>query len=259
MSDLQTCLRKNHLSDTIEQYWTNRAPSYSDVVKYELSHENEKNWMRVITSQIPKEKYLHVLDVGTGPGFFATSLAKRDYIVTAVDFNAKMIEEAKNNAGIYKDIISFHQMDAQNLSFSDGSFDAVVTRNLTWNLEEPEMAYREWWRVLRKGGVLLNFDAGWYSYLFDKNKAKEFEKSKRNVLNAGIFDYNDYSQSDKMEDISRKLILSCSTRPEIDIEMLRKAGFKKISCDRRIGEDVWDATEKINYSSTPMFMLRADK
>ncbi len=54
-------------------------------------------------------------------------------------------------------------------------------------------------------------------------------------------------------------ILSCCTRPEIDIEMLHKAVFEKLSCDRRIGEDVWDDTEKINYSSTPMFMLRADK
>ncbi len=259
MSKLQTCLRKSYLSDIIEKYWADRASSYSDVVKYELSHENEQNWINVITSEIPKEKYLHVLDVGTGPGFFATLLAKRNYIVTAVDFTATMLEEAKHNAGIYKDRISFHQMDAQNLSFSDGCFDAVVTRNLTWNLEEPETAYREWRRVLRKGGVLLNFDAGWYSYLFDQKKATEFEQSKRNVVDAGVFDYNDYSQSDKMEDISRQLILSCCTRPEIDIEMLHKAGFEKISCDRRIGEDVWDDTEKINYSSTPMFMLRADK
>ena len=259
MSDLQTCLKENYLSDRIKKYWTNRAPSYSDVVRYELSHENEQSWMRVITSQIPKDKYIRVLDVGTGPGFFAISLAKRDYRVTAVDFTATMLEEAKHNAGIYKDRISFHQMDAQNLSFSDGYFDAVVTRNLTWNLEEPEKAYREWWRVLRKGGILLNFDAGWYSYLFNKKKAQEFEQSKRNVLDAGVFDYNDYSQSDKMEEICRQLILSCCTRPERDIEMLHKVGFEKISCDRRIGEEVWDDTEKINYSSTPMFMLRADK
>ena len=259
MSDLQIGIRKNGLSEINENYWTNRAPSYSDVVKFELSHENEQNWMSVITSQIPKEKYTRILDVGTGPGFFATSLAKRDYIVTAVDFNAAMLEEARHNAGRYKDMISFHQMDAQNLSFLDGCFDAVVTRNLTWNLEDPEMAYREWWRVLRKGGVLLNFDAGWYSYLFDKEKAREFEQSKKKVLDAEVFDYNDYSQSDQMEDISRQLILSCCTRPEIDIEMLHKAGFHKISCDRRIGEDVWDDTEKMNYLSTPMFMLRADK
>lgn len=259
MSDLKTCQRENSLSNMIKEYWTHRAASYSDVVKYELSHENKENWMKVITSQIPKEKYLRVLDVGTGPGFFATALAKSGYIVTAVDFNEAMLEEARQNAGTYGDKITFQQMDAQNLSFSDGCFDAVVTRNLTWNLEKPERAYSEWRRVLRKGGILLNFDAPWYSYIFNEEKAKEFEESQRDVLESGVFNYNDYSESDKMEDISKQLILSRHNRPEADITMLHKAGFEKISCDWRIGEDVWDDTEKINYSSTPMFMLKAEK
>ena len=35
----------------------------------------------------------------------------------------------------------------------------IVSRNLTWNLPHPEMAYKEWLRVLKKGGRLLNFDA----------------------------------------------------------------------------------------------------
>lgn len=41
-------------------------------------------------------------------------------------------------------------MDASHLAFADETFDAVVSRNLTWNLEDPEQAYKEWMRVLKK-------------------------------------------------------------------------------------------------------------
>ena len=60
--------------------------------------------------------------------------------------------------------ITYCQMDASHLAFADETFDAVVSRNLTWNLEDPEQAYKEWMRVLKKGGILLNYDANWYHH-----------------------------------------------------------------------------------------------
>ena len=48
------------------------------------------------------------------------------------------------------------------LRFADNTFDMIVSRNVTWNLEHPDRAYYEWMRVLKPGGVLLNFDASWY-------------------------------------------------------------------------------------------------
>ena len=113
--------------------------------------------------------------------------------------------------------------------------------------------------MLREGGVLLNFDAGWYNYLFDDEKAKEYEKDRNNVSNAGIHDFDVYSESAKMEEISRQLILSHCKRPETDIEMLHAAGFEEVSVDMRIGDRVWDETEKVNYGSRPLFLLFARK
>ncbi len=243
----------------IERYWSRRAPSYSEVVQYELTHENEDNWMSVITENLPKDSMRKVLDVGTGPGFFATGLSKRGYQVTAIDYAESMLNEARFNAGAYAKQIAFHKMDAQNLDFEDECFDAVVTRNLTWNLENPQKAYQEWYRVLKKGGVLINFDAGWYNYLFDDEKAKAFAESREEVLKQGVFDFNDYDESALMEEISRNLILSRCKRPETDLEMLQIAGFSKVSVDPQVGDRVLDAAEKINYQSTPIFMLKAVK
>ncbi|MCD7813465.1 MAG: class I SAM-dependent methyltransferase [Lachnospiraceae bacterium] len=127
----------------IEEYWTKRAKSYSEEVRFEMEHENERRWMEVLRRYLKGIPGKRVLDIGTGPGFFAIGLTKRGYQVTAVDYTWKMLEEAKKNAGALADKIGFWQMDAQNLDFEDASFDAIVTRNLTWNLERPGDAYRE--------------------------------------------------------------------------------------------------------------------
>ena len=99
-------------------------------------------------------------------------------------------------------------MDAHSLSFADNSFDAIVTRNLTWNLERPGDAYRDWHRGLRPGGVLLNFDAGWYSYLFDAEKAEGYREDRERAAKLGVEDFNAYSEGYLMEEISRKLVFS---------------------------------------------------
>ena len=70
---------------------------------------------------------------------------------------------------------------------------------------------------------------------------------------------NDYSEGCIMEEISRNLILSRCQRPEADLRMLDDAGFANVTVDHEIGQRVWDEEEKINYASTPMFLLRAVK
>ncbi|NLV21293.1 MAG: methyltransferase domain-containing protein [Syntrophomonadaceae bacterium] len=227
--------------------------------KNELTHGNEKNWMAVIMENIPKADFLRVLDIGTGPGFFATCLTKRGYDVTAVDYTEAMLCEARANAGEYNERIAFYRMDAQALDFPEESFDAIVTRNLTWNLERPQDAYNSWCRVLRPGGIMLNFDAAWYSYLFDEEAAKRREQDQERVMQSGVKNFEAYSEGYLMEEMCRELILSRCRRPQIDVEMLKTAGFSSVEVTPNIGERVYDENEKINYENMPMFMLRAVK
>ena len=67
-------------------------------------------------------------------------------------------------------ILNLKEWMPRHWEFEDESFDVIISRNLTWNLPHPEMAYKEWLRVLKKGGKLLNFDANWYGYLYDDKK-----------------------------------------------------------------------------------------
>ena len=77
------------LLSSIGQYWTRRAPSYTDVIKKNLTDGWEQVWADELISHFPdgRDRPLRVLDIGTGPGFYAIILARRGYEVTAVDYS----------------------------------------------------------------------------------------------------------------------------------------------------------------------------
>lgn len=249
------------LLHSIGQYWTRRAPSYTDVIKKNLADGWDQVWADELISHFPDggDRPLRVLDIGTGPGFYAIILARRGYEVTAVDYSEGMLREAKRNAGALADKIRFTRMDAQKLAFADGSFDAIVTRNLTWNLPDPAGAYREWMRVLRPGGALVNFDANWYAYLFNEDKQQEYQRDRANARLAGVEDHEAYAETDMMEGISRMLPMGRLRRPQWDMDTLNALGFSAVNADTSVGKRLWNPEEKINYASTPGFMVWATK
>ena len=245
----------------IQTYWTNRAEGYSKVNQEELAGEQKNRWLRVLEAEFPKKdpSGIHVLDIGTGPGFFAIILARAGYRVTAVDYTEEMLRKAKENAGPYAERIRWMQMDAQKLEFADEQFDVVVSRNLTWNLEDPDKAYQEWKRVLKKGGLLLNFDANWYAHLFDEEKRHGYEEDRKNVENLKLEDHYIGTDIDEMERNAREVPLSPVSRPAWDVRVLKNAGFRSVYTDESVWKRVWSDVEKVNYASTPMFLVKAVK
>ena len=254
----QTILREN------SAYWTQRAAGYSAVNKLELSTAQRRKWGDCLRAELLRQfpgrafSELHVLDVGTGPGFFAILLRELGCEVTAVDLTAAMLAEAKENAGALADGICFLEMNAEALSFADESFDVLVTRNLTWNLPHPEIACAEWARVLKPGGLLVNFDANWYAYLFDEAARAAYEDDRKNSAAEGVGDQNVGENFDVMEDIARRVPLSSIRRPAWDLQQLRALGMEA-EADEEVWKRVWSEEEKLNFASTPLFMIRAVK
>ena len=166
-----------------------------------------------------------------------------------------MLAEARQNAGPLAEHIEFLEMNAEALDFGDGRFDAVISRNLTWDLPHPEAAYKEWRRVLKPGGLLLNFDANWYGYLFDPAARAAYEADRRNTAERGMEDGNLGENFDVMEDIARRVPLSRLRRPEWDRKILTDLGFR-VETEEEIWRRVWSEEEKVNYASTPLFLVR---
>jgi len=95
-----------------------------------------------------------VLDVGSGDGAAASSLAPYCRSLTCVDSSGKMIEAARERLNRYEHA-SARVADVHDLPFVEGSFDAVLMFHTLTYAQTPERALSECARVLRPGGRLV--------------------------------------------------------------------------------------------------------
>ena len=255
----------NTLKEEIHAYWTQRAEGYSEYNQQEMADARRCMWKNKLLSLLEENfpgknpEELKVLDVGTGPGFFALLLAEAGYQVTAADVTEEMLKEAKKNTGVFAEKITWKLSDAQKLELGDCEFDAVFSRNVTWNLENPGQAYEEWVRVLKPGGLLCNFDADWYGHLYDEEKRSGYEKDRQRVEEKNLEDYYTGTDIERMEAIARQVPLSRQKRPQWDVEALKNAGLTEVSCDTEVWKQVWTEEEIANNGSTPIFLLSGKK
>ena len=232
------------LTGRIEKYWSRRAVSYGEIRRHELACDKKSLWVAEILPHLPVGGPLRILDVGTGAGFFAIVLAQLGHSVCGVDMSQAMLDEGAALAQQAGYEVTFQRMDACCLEFESASFDAVISRNLTWTLPDAAAAYREWNRVLRPGGVLLNFDADYGSVSF-------VDLADQHV---GIND----DMMLECESIRRQLPLSAQSRPEWDMYALRSAGFSSCWCDTDLSPRIYIHRDE-TYNPVPMFALRAVK
>ena len=242
----------------LQDYWTVRSDSYSQQNLKEMGTWKRKAWREKILSNAPENAVLDILDVGTGPGFFAVNLALAGHHLTAVDVTGEMLRHARENAAAYGAKVRFLLQNGDSLPFPDASFDLVVNRNVLWNLERPKQALSEWCRVLRPGGRLVYFDANWYLYLFDPQVAKMREENLQRQANREESHMPD-EKVRLLESIARKLPLSRCHRPEWDSEALRECGMTIVNIQDDIGPEVLDHQEWMAYRPNPMFMVCAEK
>ena len=253
------------LKNEIHDYWTNRARGYSEYNQQEMADARQTMWRAKLLDLLGKHfperepKEIKILDVGTGPGFFAILLAEAGYQVTAIDYTEEMLKEAQQNAGGLAECIVWKTGDAQALDVENNSFDAIVTRNVTWNLPRPDLAYKEWLRVLKPGGMLYNFDADWYGHLYNEEKRNSYERDRQQTEEQNVEDYYSGTDIEKMEEIARQVPLSRLERPKWDIETMQKTGFLDVSCDEEVWKEVWTEEEIINNSTSPIFLLTGRK
>ena len=254
-----------NLLEQIQGYWNHRYTGYSKVNQKELEGIQRERWKKQFERLLPANKNLKVLDIGTGPGFFTIILEELGYTnIMGIDVSEKMLEVSKENIQKYgkKDSrIQLMQMDAQSLEFKSESYDIIVSRNLTWNLEKPQQAYSEWLRVLKPNGALFIFDANWYVFLQNESLAKEFEAKRQQAIKEKLEDYwqGEGVDEKKMNWIVQQLPLTYLLRPQWDSEYFSTQEGISVETEENFGDLVWDYEEQLNYGATPMFCIKVVK
>ena len=251
--------------EQIQGYWNHRYTGYSKVNQKELEGIQRERWKKQFERLLPANKNLKVLDIGTGPGFFTIILEELGYTnIMGIDVSEKMLEVSKENIQKYgkKDSrIQLMQMDAQSLEFKSESYDIIVSRNLTWNLEKPQQAYSEWLRVLKSNGRLFIFDANWYAFLQNESLAKEFKAKRQQAIEEKLEDYwqGEGVDEKKMDWIVKQLPLTYQLRPQWDTEYFSTQEGISVETEENFGDLVWDYEEQLNYGATPMFCIKVVK
>ena len=239
------------IGQRVKDYWTQRSHDFGTVRKNELENEMGQRWLHEIERFLPEGGSLDILDVGTGTGFFAILLAEKGHRVEGIDLTPAMLEEARTLAKQRNLDITFREMDAQNLAYPDGTFDVVISRNLTWTLPDPESAYAEWFRVLKPGGVLLNFDAAYAAHV------RSHSVQNRKV--APDSPYGHVGMTDALQQENDAITLSMDigqARPEWDGEVLTRVGFQSCQTDTQVGKRLLG---ELDLTTAPMFGIFARK
>ncbi len=237
------------LDKRIERYWSQRAQGFGEVRQYELAGEKRRLWLNEIEPFLPSGR-LRILDVGTGTGFFAILMTELGHTVTGIDLSPSMIDSAREMAQRENMSIDFRVMGAERLDLPTEGFDAVLSRNLTWTLPDARAAYADWYRVLRPGGVLINFDADYGKVSF----AQQTEELDQPNAHAAIGD----ALLRECDAIKAQLDISGVPRPEWDMRILEETGFIDICCDTRISDRVYTEVDEA-FNPVPMFRLTARK
>src|SRR5580704_5033116 len=136
-------------------------PARYDRLAYLLSFGQDRRWRRAVVDRVAAARPSRVLDVATGPAGIALAVAERTGAqVVGVDLNEPMLREgAANVRKTGRDgQVALALAHADQLPFSDDSFDAVMFSYLLRYVDNPAATVAELARCLRPGGVLASLD-----------------------------------------------------------------------------------------------------
>jgi demethylmenaquinone methyltransferase / 2-methoxy-6-polyprenyl-1,4-benzoquinol methylase len=174
-----------------------------------------------------------LLDLAGGTGdvaFRAIDAGGADLQVTVVDINADMLDVGRARAAErgFDDAVTFVEGNAEALPFPDRSYDAVTIAFGIRNVPRIDAALKEAHRVLRIGGRFLclefsTVDVPGLDALYDFYSFNVIPALGRAVTDdADAYRY-------LVESIRR------FPRPEVFAEMMRNAGFARVSFQRMTG------------------------
>ena len=234
----------------ITHYWSHRAEAFQTQRIREFENEKHERWLEEFRRYIPHGRPLRVLDLGTGTGFFAFVFAAEGHEATGIDLTPDMIARAKATMSVLGLDASFYVMDAERPDFEPESFDVLVTRNLTWTLPHLAVAYREWYKLLKPDGVLINFDADYYTALESEEEAELPENHAHKLV-------PEYMKAEN-EAITMEVGAYQMPRPQWDVQLLVEAGFELVTVDMGVYRRIYREIDEF-YNPTPIFAIAAFK
>jgi demethylmenaquinone methyltransferase / 2-methoxy-6-polyprenyl-1,4-benzoquinol methylase len=146
-------------AEAVNRFFSDIAPEY-DLANRVMSSGIDVLWRRYLAKRVSASQPEQLLDLATGSGDVAFTLAKRVKSakkILGMDFCQPMLDvaETKKPSRTNGHFIEFRRGDCLNLPLDDNTFDAVTIAFGLRNLEDRHRGLLEMKRVLKPGGRLL--------------------------------------------------------------------------------------------------------
>jgi ubiquinone/menaquinone biosynthesis C-methylase UbiE len=213
-------MNDQEIKDAVRKVWDLSSTTYDNIPGHRIGTPEEKNaWIQELGRDLPSVA-LAVLDVGCGTCAIGLLFAEMGHRVTGVDLSEDMIARARRKVEESKLVIDLRTGDAEHLPFEDGSFDVIVTRHLLWTLPNPEIALKEWFRVLTPRGMLVVIDGVWHD-----NSLGTRVRMRISSGMARIFEPESTHPASYSEGVRTRLPLGGGVSEETMQAFLQQAGF----------------------------------
>ena len=150
------------MSKNIQKIYAEVSPTY-ELVNHVLTWGLDILWRRKAAKMAARAGGTKWLDVCSGTGEMAVSLSRsadKNTNIVVTDFSFPMIREAIEKPKARR--LEFALADAKALPFCDGTFDLVTisfaTRNINVTRDALMQSLREFYRILKPGGVFVNLE-----------------------------------------------------------------------------------------------------
>lgn len=124
--------------------------------------------LEVVFNELLTEDIKHkvLLDGGSGTGWFSRAAVERGASVTSLDLGENLLNEVAKKCETKRVVGS-----VLDLPFADNTFDIVLSSEVIEHTTDPDLAIKEYHRVLKQGGimVLTTPNKFWYFSLWIAN------------------------------------------------------------------------------------------